>query len=1267
MISHSVAAQSNSCDFIVTKAICLEDGMKEICVEALDPQGLHEWDITPSNGSCTQTHLSGQKVCFQCNWTGSGYVQIGHTVYPLEGLPLSCARNIFISCNPSCGSWNFTSLTNPDCSTILNINPNFLIADPITWVFGDGSSAVQTPGNVKTISHQYSTPGTYTVCVTLSFDESAYQTCCFTIFVPPCPECEPDPISWEVCPPSGENCCIKLTFNSPFDSPEFVWDFGDQSPPVTTLTKTVEHSFIGRGPYYICVNYFIEDIPFTCCEWIDLPPCDCCESADFSFYGLTHTNYQSCMGLAYRTIPVCDRPGMTVHKWIYSDGTIIYTGTPGGSPPDHVFTNYVNSTGEVCVTHQVLCDNIVIDEVTKCLPFYRGAYLGQAGQNLNMSDILTNQGNITVFDFITQYANNPTIPLYIEGDLTVDINSNFTGGTWNMAFGSQIFVNVLRTFGLNQTTIQTALRVNPNFSCCRWEGITAYQATTLNWSGTTISDANTMLKLLNTATSNGSLLNFSDNQFIENINGIYSFRHRPRFGNFHNNVFQGCANCSILCGCDVGTGIYINLNGITSLPVTFPVTGSKNNISDFEIGIHGINLNLVTKNFNIFGIDVTGLLYEKNVSRPFDHTLDLVNFNTIPTAVKEIISGGGSHKLNATASAPLSSITMANIYKGYDIEVSQTKLNGFINSNQIATNGGTENFGIQVDVTESIDNQFTASYNNITAGGGGTSCMGISLLSDVDNNQNATVKFNQITAAGLDPGAGIFISNWKKSKITDNTVTIGITKPGIEFSNAGTSLIQCNYLNYGSKGMLYNISPENDIVNNTCNANVNGTHFFGNCQGTAGAFIGENKFQSNSLEGTLYNSNAITGIQHHDKYNSWLPVVAGVKARHLSSINASNCVVKAPSNASAPSIHFPHRQPLILFDPSGPTPGLVQACSIGSGGEAYSQYHSSSNSAGQSYNDLLGQVGLFDNMELPLVNSMKQSIYELLLLWPGWLNDYANLATFYNANQNNFIGQSSNLRKELKDFQQTLENQVVALNQYYDQYENLAAQLLTLDAQLQTETDPNVIASLLIQIAALEQQIEALVQTISAQILANQQSNAVSIAAFQASNNSLVANTLDEVNEKKLNDILLKIWREEALSASDETDIRTIAQYCYAYGGRAVFDARNLCMKLFGEYYAIEDCSNGFGGVQSRAKSVNNLSISPNPVREELIISIYGDFVLPENVQVLNSLGQVIDLKVKTLSRQSAMLDASNLKNGVYYLLIELDGQRQTVKFVVSH
>ena len=174
---------------------------------------------------------------------------------------------------------------------------------------------------------------------------------------------------------------------------------------------------------------------------------------------------------------------------------------------------------------------------------------------------------------------------------------------------------------------------------------------------------------------------------------------------------------------------------------------------------------------------------------------------------------------------------------------------------------------------------------------------------------------------------------------------------------------------------------------------------------------------------------------------------------------------------------------------------------------------------------------------------------------------------------------------------------------------------------------------------------------------------------FQTSNNNPPTTAPDELNEKKINDIILKIWREEILTVTEEDDLRAIAQYCYAYGGRAVFDAQNLCLTLLGEYYAQENCSNNFGGVQTRLRKNFELQLSPNPVRDELIIRLEtsDEEQWPDGLKLINSLGKSLDVDLKRLDPYAVSLPVGHLPNGVYFISAEQNGQRKLFKFVVNH
>ncbi len=131
----------------------------------------------------------------------------------------------------------------------------------------------------------------------------------------------------------------------------------------------------------------------------------------------------------------------------------------------------------------------------------------------------------------------------------------------------------------------------------------------------------------------------------------------------------------------------------------------------------------------------------------------------------------------------------------------------------------------------------------------------------------------------------------------------------------------------------------------------------------------------------------------------------------------------------------------------------------------------------------------------------------------------------------------------------------------------------------------------------------------------------------------------------------------------------TIAQYFYAYGGRAVFDALNPCLRLFGEYYDLDDCRYGLRGTNSRSRNSDGLMILPNPANEELIIKTDRSEAnkLPEELQVIDNLGKSFDLEVKRVDSFILVANVKQMVNGVYFISAEQNGQRKLFKFIVSH
>ncbi len=1272
-----------SCTFLITKAICNSDNSFTICAEANDPTCPNNWVLKQGNTVLFTT--TDAKFCFTTLPNTVNDFILYHYCGPND----FCSKDISVICNPDCSVYNF-KYSSSNCEATFDIEN--LDNHEVVFSFGDGSHSESTNGS--SINHIFSKcGGTFNVCLTSEVPKSltnqekeltnasdppGYYTCCYNVVIPNCISCKNPSITWEQCPVKIANeCCINLTFHSDFtSSTTYKWDIylgNNLIHTETTTNKNLQHHFIGKGPYFICVTFTVDDCERQCCDEIELPPCDCCESADFTFQTKEVSIYNTCLNRIFEINPVCSRIGMTRHKWIFSDGVVIWRDAIDPAPPDHIFTNYVNTTGEVCVTHEIYCDDQLQATVTKCKSMSPGAYLGVTGQVIRMSDILVNLNpNITVFGFITQYANNPAVPLLIDGILTNDINTSFNNGYWWMAKGSQVYINANTSFGLSGTEIRTAARIGFVF-CCRWKGIKAEPRSTLTWNGATISDAEIMLETVNSSPA-GARLNFTNNNFLENVMGIKSINHRFTCGSFHNNRFTGCKECNVLCGCSQSPCIYIDMTGGTTLPIVFPVTGAKNSISSYDQGFEVYNLNLNVKNFDIFNITQHGIYYDKSISSNRSLTLDLMTFDNMRTGVVDNSSGGGTHILNAVASVPFNSLKFTNVWQGYNIGIVRTLLNGNISNNEINTNGGVTNLGISVGLVGSANNNFTANNNRLIINGGTVNSVGISLSSTTNYVQNGVISNNNIQNAAVNMGAGIFINNWVNTRVTDNIINISNDKAGIELTNGGQSLIKCNSINSGRRGMSFSISPENNIVSNSCYGNFNSIFFTGNCAGRTKSFIGKNNFSNSVTYSTLYATDANTGIQNHYLYNSWTPVVLQNKVLHNGGAKAAiQCQITSPANVNYPSVHYPRANPNNMFIATGPPPGLQSSdCLFGgtSGDGNYSDFHRTSSEAGEQYNQILGQGDYFDNFTAAQTTSTLQSIFELILINPDWLSQYSNLATFYNSNLSTFIGISAQVKHDLEMHLSAVEAQNQSLSTLYNQQQGLENQLASLDLLLLNESDPVQIQLLLNQMQVVQQQIEVVSQSIADQMNINNSINLMSLNSIQNLNEILVALLPHEINEKNINRITIKLLKGEGITTSESSILRSVAQTCYAEGGRTVYNAIDLCIYLFKEYYSQVDCPLSAVGekLETRIQTSKSLKLIPNPAISEVSILLPNSFKDKDALgfYLMDNLGREYRLVVSKINDLNYVAELGFFNEGVYILVVKSGESTETTKIIIS-
>jgi hypothetical protein len=461
-------------------------------------------------------------------------------------------------------------------------------------------------------------------------------------------------------------------------------------------------------------------------------------------------------------------------------------------------------------------------------------------------------------------------------------------------------------------------------------------------------------------------------------------------------------------------------------------------------------------------------------------------------------------------------------------------------------------------------------------------------------------------------------------------------------------------------------------VSNTCNQTTHSIFFSGNCFGGSGTFIGKNSFLSSSNYSSLYDGGAITGQQHHDQYNNWMPVVNMDKAYHNGGPGpAEFCQFHAPSNAIQPSVHWPYAFPGNLFAAMGPPlPPLSDDCmSGGGGGGDYSIYHRTNVQASEFYNTLITTEGYFDEFTSAQAASTRQSIFELLIQNPSWRSTYSSLDSFYNVHVNSFIGSSSSLHLQFSNFVGTLYNQYQSLLPWYNQQDSLTFILHSLDSLLQNETDPILIASIIAQMNVLVDQIDAINITIENQIEMNEAINAALINNLQSLNTSLSVNLPHEVNEKNLNNVILKLFRQEVLTAADELTVRAIAQTCFADGGRSVFGAIDLCIVLFKEYYSQLDCPLDLGHeeLQVRNKKSESIRIQPNPGQNESTILLPDSYRESKDLSLVlyDQLGNKLNVYIRSMDDLTYKINLENIQSGVYYLVISDEHGMESSKILV--
>lgn len=227
------------------------------------------------------------------------------------------------------------------------------------WSFGDGGTS-----STSTAIHTYSSPGNYTVCLTvtaLNGKDTCYHTFCDSIWV----NCYPCELDADFSITLGNDSCqVDFTNNSSSlygtQITGYLWNFGDGS---TSTAYAPTHYYPGNGNYTACLTVFGTNRGDSCqhtfCDTI-LVQCDSCElnpGIGTSFYE------DSCRVDIYSATSGINGTTITGYYWDFGDGTTSTSASnvhyfPGSGTYPVCLTVYALNGIDTCQT--TICDTLTV-------------------------------------------------------------------------------------------------------------------------------------------------------------------------------------------------------------------------------------------------------------------------------------------------------------------------------------------------------------------------------------------------------------------------------------------------------------------------------------------------------------------------------------------------------------------------------------------------------------------------------------------------------------------------------------------------------------------------------------------------------------------------------------------------------------------------------------------------------------------------------------------------------------------------------------------
>ncbi len=1132
-------------------------------------------------------------------------------------------------------------------------------------------------------------------------------SCSKSISMPANFECPSELVTFDFVPGCGPlDVSINIDVEELYCTP-FVITFGESGyEPILTSDPQIVKSF-PVGTYDICITMCVEGGAgppqiITCCYELE-SYIVCCDTADFTFY--QNELSPSCINPEFPLISDCVDSIYNEHIWIFSDGKTFY----GPYPPNpYHFTDFVNTSGEVCVTHIIICCGDTLTPVTKCLPHFEGAYIGWPGEDRRLSDPIEPWAT-NIAEFIHLYADDLDVPLLIDGKLILDLDDIFINGWWHMG-ESALIHNETRLFGLSGTTIQSAGRHYRGYGCCRWKGVDNEENTRTWWNNAVVSDAWRMLHY-------PSDLGGSIPPVIWSQGGLY---HTNLFGirsdvpvtfrSFSGNQLIGHNEEHMLSeGCDCTAINAIDFRSGSIQPIISIGNGQFNNISFYEQGFHFENFGLKAKRFNVFDLEdypdsgiltawnnpddvaATGIDFLWGVNGTTTLEIDTIHFYDLyPQAAASIAVNAditrGRLILTAMAADPLSSITIDNVRTGYDIDIARNaRIHGNVRNNLIQTGVG----GINLVTRNSSSNNFMAiDANQIETNAQNQDNFGIQLGGIFQPLvQQYFIRQNEITNSSQYNGNAVSVTNAINTLIAHNIIEEGNNNnvQGIRLTTSHNSEVRCNFVENYMNGVLAMGNTDAQYSGNVLQSSDWNFHLGGMSANALGTTVRWNQFleQHTGTPHVLYDDDAMTWNQNHNMYNTWdwnSLNTSEVELQHLDPSLLGLSLFsqyRYPSGASSPSAHRPVFTPTSFMKAAGNSniTTIGSFCALTAppndpNDQQLSGPLGAAMNAFAFYENLLLTDTLWALYTSAQGSALKQHIYALLQDSTSWGTN-TTFADFISEHDTGFIGQSVALQLDFYNYSPTVSDQQGDLLPWNDALDSLQQLMMgyfevaadTANTALQDSL--NLLGTdLLPQIAVIEDTLLSL-QSLFDSL------NAITLSDLNTDNTALNTSLIHEDYEQIINALIIKQLQGTTWDSTDLANLHDIAGSCYPDGGRAVWQARAICRYQYFIWYEVVDCvtpERSISALSSELEQPSFIMLQPNPTGDVTCLYLQESWPIEAtDITVANQMGQEVwRHRVQPVAGECILVPSKNWAPGTYYLRVQGGNQVETKKLIIN-